>query len=237
MIFGVLLPFWLKNISSSFQSGSQNDLVDSWRDESNEATGVSSQTTSEAISGANARWNNPPAPTSHRHLSAEYPFHKNLCMPPQGINFDLTHKRGEYFLNVIIHRGLRNDFFCQVTYFPYSFRTYISHLFPFSIWTFAPFIYLFFLDFVFFQGFFQALFQVNYFFIFFSVFLFIFPSSNRGLILDFFQIFTKGSSIKYFRTITMVPVSTVQPSLNEAVGLQIFFCHSDILSCITFYMK
>jgi hypothetical protein len=37
--------------------------------------------------------------------------------------------------------------------------------------------------------------------------------------------------------ITMVPVSTVQPSLNEAVGLQIFFHHSDILSCITFYMK
>ena len=36
---------------------------------------------------------------------------------------------------------------------------------------------------------------------------------------------------------TMVPVSTVQPSLNEAVGLQIFFHHSDILSCITFYIK
>jgi hypothetical protein len=40
-----------------------------------------------------------------------------------------------------------------------------------------------------------------------------------------------------FFTNTMVPVSTVQPSLNEAVGLQIFFHHSDILSCITFYMK
>ena len=36
---------------------------------------------------------------------------------------------------------------------------------------------------------------------------------------------------------TMVPVSNVQPSLNEAVGLQIFFHHSDILSCITFYIK
>ena len=96
--FQVLLVFFchfgFKNISSSFQSGSQNDLVDSWRDESSEATGVSSQTTSEAIAGANARWNTPPAPTSQRHLSAEYPFHKNLCMPPQGINFDLTHKRG-----------------------------------------------------------------------------------------------------------------------------------------------
>ena len=88
-------PFWLKDITSSFQSGSQNDLVDSWRDESSEATGVSSQTTSEAIAGANARWNTPPAPTSQRHLSAEYPFHKNLCMPPQGINFDLKHKKGE----------------------------------------------------------------------------------------------------------------------------------------------
>ena len=36
---------------------------------------------------------------------------------------------------------------------------------------------------------------------------------------------------------TMVPVSTVQPSLNEAVGLQILFHHSYILSCIIFYMK
>jgi hypothetical protein len=36
---------------------------------------------------------------------------------------------------------------------------------------------------------------------------------------------------------TMVPVSTVQPSLNEVVGLHIFFHHSDILSCITFYIK
>ena len=44
---------------------------------------------------------------------------------------------------------------------------------------------------------------------------------------------------KYYPTQgnTMVPVSTVQPSLNEAVGLQIFFHHSDILSCITFYIK
>ena len=67
--------------------------MDSWRDESETAS--SRETTSEAISAANARWNTPPAPTSHRHLSAEYPFHKNLCMPPQGINFDLTHKRGK----------------------------------------------------------------------------------------------------------------------------------------------
>ena len=36
---------------------------------------------------------------------------------------------------------------------------------------------------------------------------------------------------------TMVPVSTVQPSLNEAVGLQVSFHHSYILSCIIFYMK
>ena len=88
--------------------------MDSWRDESSEAIGVSSQTTSEAIAGANARWNTPPAPTSQRHLSAEYPFHKNLCMPPQGINFDITHKRGEYlvfFCKGASHKVLQNFFF------------------------------------------------------------------------------------------------------------------------------
>ena len=31
----------------------------------------------------------------HQPKAAEYPFHTNLCMPPQGVNFDLTHKRGK----------------------------------------------------------------------------------------------------------------------------------------------
>ena len=35
-------------------------------------------------------------PTS-RTVSAEYPFHANLCLQPsQSINFDLTHKRGGF---------------------------------------------------------------------------------------------------------------------------------------------
>ena len=36
---------------------------------------------------------------------------------------------------------------------------------------------------------------------------------------------------------TKAEVSMEITSLNEAVGLQIFFHHSDILSCITFYIK
>ena len=78
----------------SLQSGSQNDLVDSWRSEDEDCSAATNTTTSDAVSAANARWNIP----SQRNLSAEYPFHKNLCMPPQGINFDLTHKRGMYHI-------------------------------------------------------------------------------------------------------------------------------------------
>jgi hypothetical protein len=59
------------------------------------------------------------------------------------------------------------------------------------------------------------------------------PSTvSFGLSKNYKCIQIQGSPIS-----TMVPVSTVQPSLNEAVGLQIFFHHSDILSCITFYIK
>lgn len=77
------------------KSGSQNDLVDSWRDEDESSQATN---TSDAVSAANSRWNIT-ANGHGRHLSAEYPFHKNLCMPPQGINFDLTHKRG-LFVNL-----------------------------------------------------------------------------------------------------------------------------------------
>ena len=74
------------------QSGSQNDLIDSWRNDEEE-----SSSTSDAVSAANARWMTGGGSNPARNLSAEYPFHKNLCMPPQGINFDLTHKRGTFF--------------------------------------------------------------------------------------------------------------------------------------------
>ena len=73
------------------QSGSQNDLIDSWRNDEEE-----SSSTSDAVSAANARWMTGGGSNPARNLSAEYPFHKNLCMPPQGINFDLTHKRGTF---------------------------------------------------------------------------------------------------------------------------------------------
>ena len=51
----------------------------------------------------------------HQPKAAEYPFHTNLCMPPQGVNFDLTHKRGK-ISNLICStpisiRGLRNYVF------------------------------------------------------------------------------------------------------------------------------
>ena len=81
--------------NSIFQSGSQNDLIDSWRHDTEE----DSTSTSDAVSAANARWM---IGNQTRNLSAEYPFHKNLCMPPQGINFDLTHKRGMYCLQKCI---------------------------------------------------------------------------------------------------------------------------------------
>jgi hypothetical protein len=41
---------------------------------------------------------------------------------------------------------------------------------------------------------------------------------------------------KHFESITMVPVSNVQPSLNEAVGLQIFFHHSDICTFMHYFL-
>ena len=102
----LMMNFDDQDFFSIFQSGSQNDLVDSWRDE-DEAT--TSGLTSEGVSAANARWNTPTsgAPSTTRHLSAEYPFHKNLCMPPQGINFDLTHKRGIILPGSLI--GLTNQ--------------------------------------------------------------------------------------------------------------------------------
>ena len=54
----------------------------------------------------------------------------------------------------------------------------------------------------------------------------------------------QGGRVKYGETISKTPhllISTegeaFQPSHREATGLQIFCHHSDILSCITFYIK
>ena len=73
--------------------------MDSWRSEDEDCSAATNTTTSDAVSAANARWNIP----SQRNLSAEYPFHKNLCMPPQGINFDLTHKRGKSLYLILLY--------------------------------------------------------------------------------------------------------------------------------------
>ena len=39
----------------------------------------------------------------HQPKAAEYPFQTNLCMPPQGVNFDLTHKRGNFTVIFLIY--------------------------------------------------------------------------------------------------------------------------------------
>ena len=69
------------------------------------------------------------------------------------------------FLIAISHRGRRNDIFFEFLQFTFS-NFYLDFLFPFSIWNFLS----------------------QFKFHFFSFFLYSFLS-NRGLILDFFQIF------------------------------------------------
>ena len=71
------------------QSGSQNDLCDSWAEGEEETDESSSKTSTPVGSSCGGRGRG-----SFKNLSAEYPFHRNLCMQQQGINFDLTHKRG-----------------------------------------------------------------------------------------------------------------------------------------------
>ena len=84
-----------------FQSGSQNDLCDTWTpEEEAEAEDLSSRLCGSAGAAAAAATavgpgSTPGTAASQQPLSAEYPFHMNLCMPPQGINFDLTYKRGK----------------------------------------------------------------------------------------------------------------------------------------------
>ncbi len=81
-----------------FQSGSQNDLCDSWVDEADDDSKTRSPISGVHEIGVRGR-----GPV--RNLSAEYPFHRNLCVPHQGINFDLTHKRGMAFIFHFDHMG------------------------------------------------------------------------------------------------------------------------------------
>ena len=91
-----------------FQSGSQNDLCDSWVGEEDEESKEYSRTVEDRNSHQGSKYTDPGSITStaspqrgdvglvqyHQPKAAEYPFQTNLCMPPQGVNFDLTHKRG-----------------------------------------------------------------------------------------------------------------------------------------------
>ena len=90
------------------QSGSQNDLCDTWTPEEEAAAAAAQGRLTPASGGGGAeqrgRQRAPQRP-QQRHggggsgnygLAAEYPFQMNLCMQPNaGINFDLTHKRGK----------------------------------------------------------------------------------------------------------------------------------------------
>ena len=80
--------------SPLFQSGSQNDLCDTWTPEEEKEAAASFTTSSRT-------------PRNTAVTSAEYPFHANVCMPPQGINFDLTHKRGKLSCIFLICYGSR----------------------------------------------------------------------------------------------------------------------------------
>ena len=98
-----LLNFYIIYI---LQSGSQNDLCDSWTGEEGEE--------SKAYTGDNIDHNNQVIPQRgdvanlvqlqyHQPKAAEYPFQSNLCMPPQGVNFDLTHKRGKNLYLILLY--------------------------------------------------------------------------------------------------------------------------------------
>ena len=88
-----------------FQSGSQNDLCDSWEKDD---VDPSSTTGTGTPNSSNVRSQGGFTPTS-RTVSAEYPFHANLCLQPsQSINFDLTHKRGNQAADSFFKEPLTN---------------------------------------------------------------------------------------------------------------------------------
>lgn len=80
-----------------FQSGSQNDLCDTWTPEEEDRSNSRLSRLSGVATNNNPVGSSAGIPGARRAngTSAEYPFHMNLCMPKQGINFDLTHKRGK----------------------------------------------------------------------------------------------------------------------------------------------
>ena len=67
------------------QSGSQGNLCDSWADD-----GIP-----DGASGGGER-RQKLSTSKIRAMPAEYPFQANLGLPQNTINFDLTHKRGNY---------------------------------------------------------------------------------------------------------------------------------------------
>ena len=90
---------------SFLQSGSQNDLCDTFTPEEEEAelalvmTGNASSKTGEVTSypvGRTSRQQGACATGHNNMASAEYPFFQmNFCGQSQGNNFDLNRKRGE----------------------------------------------------------------------------------------------------------------------------------------------
>ncbi|XP_059082222.1 uncharacterized protein LOC131879802 isoform X2 [Tigriopus californicus] len=79
------------------KSGSQNDLCDTWTPEEEDRSNSRLSRLSGVATSNNPLGSSAGIPGARRRgngTSAEYPFHMNLCMPKQGINFDLTHKRG-----------------------------------------------------------------------------------------------------------------------------------------------
>lgn len=85
-----------------FQSGSQNDLLSdaAWSPEESPASPASSSSAAAAAAARLGGLSGAPAPAgapgaAGASACAEYPFHMNLCLPAQAVNFDLTHKRGK----------------------------------------------------------------------------------------------------------------------------------------------
>ena len=101
-------------LSFPFQSGSQNDLLSdaAWSPEESPASPASSSSAAAAAAARLGGLSGAPAPAgapgaAGASACAEYPFHMNLCLPAQAVNFDLTHKRGKkkrslFFLHFIM---------------------------------------------------------------------------------------------------------------------------------------
>ena len=89
---------WLISLFSPLQSGSQNDLVDSWTAEEEQAALASAAAAAAATTGQSRRASN----ATRNGRSAEYPFHMNMCMTQHGVNFDLSHRPSQKFSKKIL---------------------------------------------------------------------------------------------------------------------------------------